>query len=147
MPFSMIAQDMSLRSATIVIAGCDTPADSRAMGRWVMPVLKEWPDSAWHLWLVDATDCENVLAAAINDDTETQNWQAVEPPAQRLDDAICKIAGGRTGLVLFAHETIANHATRAMEGLVAAMTSFPASDPLAKPLKNSFASFGVLAGI
>lgn len=131
----------------IIVAGCESLAETKAMVRWILPVLQEWPGAAWHIWMADATDCSEIKAAKVNETTEDPDWRPVTHHTTDPSDAVCSILGGRAGLVIMAHNVIAAAALRGLEGLVSAMTSFSASDPLAKPFKKSFASFGVTAGI
>ena len=131
----------------IVVAACDNLPESRAMARWILPVLQSWPKAAWHVWLTDATNCTGIRAAKLEAADGEPDWKDVEHEPAAGEDAVCRIIGGRTGIVIYAHHVIAREASRGLDGLVAAMTSFPANDPLAQPLKRSFASFGVTAGI
>jgi hypothetical protein len=133
--------------AAIIVAGCNSLSESRAVANWILPVLQEWPKSAWKVWLTDATDCEDIRAALIEDTVENASWKDVDHASETPGDTVCQVVGGRTGLVIFAPETITNAAARSLEGLVSGLASFAVSDPLAKPFKKSFASFGVFAGI
>lgn len=131
----------------IVVAACDNLPESRAMARWILPVLQAWPKASWHVWLTDATNCTGIKAAKIDLADSEPDWKNVDHQPADGEDPVCRIIGGRTGIVIYAHHVIAQEASRGLDGLVAAMTSFPANDPLARPLKKSFASFGVTAGI
>lgn len=122
-------------------------ADSQAMLRWVLPILQEWPSAVWHVWLADATNCNDIKAAKVATDGDGLEWQPVDHENTNSENAVCQIIGGRSGLVILAHHSVATVAARGLDGLVARMVSFPANDPLAKPLTKSFASFGVYAGI
>ena len=129
----------------VIVAACDSLPDSQAMARWILPVLQAWPNATWHAWLADASNCDSIRAARLGRSADDLTWQHVEHVPAEGQDAVCRIIGGRTGLVVYAHHLIAHEVSRGLEGLVAALTSFPANDPLARPLKKSFASLGVSA--
>ena len=132
---------------SIVVAACESLAETEAMARWILPVLEAWPAAAWQMFLADAGNCNDVKAARYETAEAALDWQTVDHESGGPEDPVCRIIGGRAGIVIHAHHVIANEAGRGLEGLVAAITSFPANDPLARPLKRSFASFGVTAGI
>lgn len=147
-PMHDTSVDDSLNQASaIVVAACGSLMETQAMARWILPVLDAWPAAAWQLFLADASNCNGVRAARFEGGDGEPAWRPVSHHPQGPEDAVCRIIGGRTGLVIHAHPVIAREASRGLEGLVAAMTSFPANDPLARPLKESFASFGVTAGL
>ena len=100
---------------------------------------------AWHFWITDASGSSGLRAAKIDDPRENLKWQSV--PAKGIDagHAVCRIIGGRSGLVILASDGIAAAAVRGLSGLVSGLTCFPASDPLAQPITKSFASYGVFA--
>ena len=137
----------AVQSKSILVAACDTLTDSTAMARWILPVLQEWPQPIWHLWMVDATSCHDIRAAKLREAAEVPVWQPVAPGSIVPDSDLCSIVGGRTGLVIFAHDAIVIEAVRGLDGLVAKLAVFAVSDPLAKPFRKYFASFGVYAGI
>lgn len=132
---------------SIVVAACDNLAETRAMARWVLPMLEAWPAAAWDMFVADASNCNAIRAARLADADSPLDWQPVAHDPGGAEDPVCRIIGGRTGLVIHAHNVVAQEAGRSLDGLVAAMTAFPDNDPLARPLKKSFASFGVSAGI
>jgi hypothetical protein len=132
-------------SGVVVVAGCGNLADSQAMARWLFADLQDWPRAAWHFWIADATDCKAVRAAKLQDPQVPLVWQDIENSGIEAGHAVCRIIGGRCGLVIFAGDGIAAAAMRGLSGLVSGLTCFPASDPLAQPLKKSFASYGVFA--
>lgn len=133
-------------SDAIVIAGCDSLADSLAMSRWLNSELSQWPRGSWQFWITDASDCAAVRAARIEDPAHDPQWRVVTPKAMAPGHVVCRIMGGRCGLVILATEDAAAAAMRGLAGLVSGLTCFPANDPVAAPLRKSFASFGATAG-
>ena len=127
----------------IVAARCATLADARAMTRWVMPVLQEWPRGAWYMWLVDANDCRALQAARMTGDDPEFQWRDIERDHKAPRDSLCALLGGHFGIVILAHHLIAAEAARSLDGLVSHLTRFAADDELARPLAKSFASFGI----
>jgi hypothetical protein len=127
----------------IVVARCENLAEAQAMAHWVLPGLQEWPHPAWHVWLVDATDCGAIKAAKLTPNGDLLDWQGIVHDVSELPDSLCSLLGSHVGLVVLAHHLIASTAARSLEGLVSQMTSFAATDPLAKPFSKSFAAFGV----
>lgn len=127
----------------IVVARCETLADAEAMARWLLPILKDWPPSAWHFWLIDATGCEQVKAAKVNAAVTALEWRDVERDAVAKQDAVCGLLGGHYGLVVLAHHVVAAAAIRNLDGLVPRLTSFAATDPLAVSLRKPFAAYGI----
>jgi hypothetical protein len=117
------------------------------MIRWILPVLQDWPLPAWHLWMIDATSCHDIRAAKIRDVLDVPDWQSIATDSIAPDSDLCGIVGKRTGLVIFAQDSVVIEAIRSLDGLVAKLAVFAVSDPLAKPFRRYFASFGVDAGI
>ncbi len=128
----------------IIVARCDSVAESQAMAKWILPVLRDWPDSGWHLWVADATDLTAVKAAKLSDEGPLE-WKATSYEAMSPTDAVCAMLGGHAGLVILAHHLVATDAARGLAGLVARLTRFPADDDLGSSLRKSFAEFGVKA--
>jgi hypothetical protein len=127
----------------IVAARCENLGDTQAITRWILPVLQEWPQGAWYLWQVNASDCAALQATRITaEDCEIQ-WQVVACDAEPPQDDVCRLLGGHFGIVILAHHLVAAEAARKLEGLVSHLMRFPASSEFAKPLARSFASFGV----
>lgn len=135
-------------SGTIVVAGCGSLADARALSRWLFGELREWPRSAWQMWIADASEMDDIRAARIEDTEGQLHWQDIADTGPYDRDVACRIIAGRFGLILLASDSIvAAAAVRGLAGLVSGLTCFPAGDPIAQPFRKSFASFGVLAGI
>ena len=127
----------------IVIARCETVAEAVAMSKWVLPVLEEWPDVAWNLWIADASDCARLRAARIEAETGAPAWIPVQYEPLTPTDAICAMLSGHAGLVLFAYHVVSDQAVRSLDGLVSRLTCFPSSDPMGTSLRKSFAALGV----
>ena len=127
----------------IIVARCDNLVEASAMARWVLPVLEEWPQPAWHLWLADTTDCDAIKAAKMRSDADELEWRSVECDRDKLHDGLCGILGGHAGLVILGHHLVTAAAGRSLLGLVSRMSTFPATDPLAKSLIKPLASFGI----
>ncbi len=136
-----------LAPAAITVAACGEIKDSYAMLRWIQPVLDEWPRQAWSLWLVDARHCDRVRAAKMGLPAQRAEWVDIDTEEFDANGAVCGVISGQTGLVVYAPEAISQQVLRALEGLAVGLVSFAVNDPLAKPFKRSFASFGVIAGI
>lgn len=141
--FSAAAQS----SGAIVVAGCNSLADSLAMSRWLWSELKEWPRAAWQCWIADASDCSSVRAARIKGPEDELEWQKVATNGIGPRHAVCQVIGGRCGLVVVATDSAAHAAIRGLAGLVSGLTCIAANDPIAAPLRNTFASYGAFAGI
>jgi hypothetical protein len=62
----------------ILVARCETLADAQAMARWILPVLAEWPASAWHFWIVDATDTTALKATKVVGEENPREWRDVD---------------------------------------------------------------------
>jgi hypothetical protein len=127
----------------IVVARCETRKDVHAMGQWLLPVLREWPPASWHLWLIDATDCGQIKAAKVGGANKILEWRNVEHEPVAQQDAVCSLLGGHMGLVVLAHHVVAASALRQLDGLVLRLTSFAATDPLARSFKKPFAAYGI----
>ena len=127
----------------IVVARCENLTEAQAMARWILPVLCEWPQSAWHLWLADATDCSAIRAAKLSEEDDRLVWQPVEHEAGAPHDTLTNLLGGHVGIVVLAHHVIAAAAHRHLDGLVSQVISFPANDPLAKPFAKPLAAYGI----
>ncbi|MCB1381276.1 MAG: hypothetical protein KDK89_23325 [Alphaproteobacteria bacterium] len=134
-------------TGTIIVASCVSLPDARATLRWIAPLVAEWPAQAVGIWICDAVDCEDARAAQITDPSAEPQWRRVDASDFDGDGTVCQMLSGKLGLVILTHETIAAQLLRALEGLVAGLVCISTSDPLAKPFKKSFASFGVTAGI
>ncbi|WP_373503446.1 hypothetical protein [Aestuariivirga sp.] len=130
----------------IVVARCESVAEALAMSKWVLPVLEEWPDVTWSLWIADATDCARLRAAKIGLETAAPEWQPISYEPLSPSDAVCAMLGGHAGLVLLAYHVVSDEAVRSLDGLVSRLTCFPSSDPLGASLRKSFAALGVSTG-
>ena len=127
----------------IVVARCESIEEAQAMARWVLPALREWPHPAWHLWIADATNCDDLKAAKITDEDDRPDWQPVQRDAEAPHDSLSSLLGGHAGIVVLGHHLIAAAALRNLEGLVSQIISFPANDPLAKPFAKPLAAHGI----
>ena len=85
-------------SDTIVIAGCSSPQDSLVMARWLFSEMEDWPRTAWHSWITDASDCAAVRAAVFESPRDILVWQKVTPGHMEAGHAFCRVLGGRYGL-------------------------------------------------
>ena len=126
-----------------VVARCETLSDVRAMSRWILPVLQQWPSAAWHMWIADVTDCAALKSARIAANGQQLEWRNVERDGPSPQDSLCGMLGGHYGLLILAHHLIAADAARGLDGLVSQLIRFAANDPLVKPLAKSFAAYGV----
>ena len=139
----MTAHLMLDRNGAIVVAGCDTPADTGALLRWIMPVLEQWPKQSWYAFISEKTK-DGAIRAALMSETDCRPfWKDVDASEFSSGGAVCETLGGGSGLIIITKDAIATHVIRALEGLAARMACFATSDPLAKPFKRSFVSFGV----
>jgi hypothetical protein len=127
----------------VVVARCDSLENAEATARWVLPIVRDWPEPAWHLWIADATNPAALRAARVNADGEVPDWQPVNYEASGSNDIVCSMLSGRAGLVVLAYHSVASEITRNLDGLVDRMTRFKARDALGKPLHKSFEAFGV----
>lgn len=137
----------SMSENVLVVANCGQLPECRAMLRWVMPVLQEWPETAWTVWMCDATDCEHVQAALMDTLEAVPKWQDVDTSSFDHDNPICRMLEGNAGLIVLAHDVIARAVLRTLDGLVSGQICISTSDPLVMPLRRSFASLGARAGL
>ena len=126
-----------------VVARCETQSEARAMTRWILPVLQQWPSSAWHMWIADASDCSALKSARIAADGQQLEWRNVERYTPSPQDSLCSMLSGHFGLVILGHHLVAADAARGLDGLVSQLIRFAKNDPLVQPLAKSFAAYGV----
>jgi hypothetical protein len=131
----------------IVIAACETVEEAHAILQYALPVLQEWPQPAWSAWITDSADCLNARAAAIRSDEDNLRWQPVDTSEFLGNKVVCDVLGGKSGIVVLAHQTIARKLLATFGGLVGDLHCLSMSDAAAKAFKRPFADFGVMAAV
>lgn len=135
------------QAGAVVVAGCETIAESGALLRWVAPVLDEWPPQSWQAWIAETSGPGKFRAAMFAGGEAELEWREVDVADFDRETDACRSLAFSTGLVFLAHKTVASHLVRALDGLASRMTCFAAGDPAADQFKKYFASFGVSAGL
>jgi hypothetical protein len=132
------------RSA-IVVAACADVAEANAMMRWLRPVLADWPARTWTAWIADASDSAGPRAALVGEERAPLRWRTVAgQPFQRHGET-CRVLGGRAGLVILTHASIARVVIRQLDGLAAELLCMATSEAAGQPFQQEFAGFGITA--
>lgn len=135
-----------LRTGSIVLAACETVEEALAIVRYVLPILEEWPRSAWSSWIIDSSG-RRVRAANVEAGAASLRWQDVIGSDLLGDELVSDVLGDKAGIVVVADQPIARIIAANFHGLVADLCCISAADPAAKSLKRPLAALSPAAAM
>ncbi len=133
-----------LRTSSIVLAACETVEEAFAIVRYVLPILEEWPRSAWSTWVTDARSYR-VRAANVEAGAAGLCWQDVNDREFFGNELVSDVLGDRAGIVVLADQTIARKIASNFHGLVADLCCISSADPAAQSIERPLAALSPAA--